>query len=157
MEETRQALIAELGAATRDYQRVTDAVDEAVADRFGVNRTDLRCIDLLFDGPLSAGRLAEQAGLSPAATTALTDRLEAKGYVRRVRDPADRRRVLVELTDLARVRAGQAYGPLAAEGEAHLGGYTDEQLLLLRDYLRHGRDLSERHLARLREQPPDQG
>jgi DNA-binding MarR family transcriptional regulator len=150
MEEDRQPLITEVGAAMREYQRVTDALDDAVAERFGVNRTDLRHLDLLFDGPLSAGQLAERSGLSPAAMTTLVDRLTKKGYVRRSRDEHDRRRVFVELTEQARTAAWQLYGPIMQEGEELLAGYTDEQLTLIRDFLVADRELSERHHDRIR-------
>lgn len=133
----------------REYQRATDALDDAVAERFGVNRTDLRHLDLLFDGPLSAGQLAERSGLSPAAMTTLIDRLEKKGYVRRARDRHDRRRVFVALTDQARTTAWELYGPLAQDGEQLLDGYTDEQLALMRDFLVADRDLTERHHDRI--------
>lgn len=155
MEEKRQALVAELSAAITAYQRATDAFDEAVADRFGVNRTDLRCLDLLFGGALSAGQLAEASGLSPAAMTTLIDRLEQKGYLRRVRDTTDRRRVLVELTELARKQAWQMYGPLAEEGAADVARYSDAQLKLITGFLRQGRELTERHRTRVTEQELD--
>lgn len=134
----------------RGYQRATDALDDAVAERFGINRTDLRHLDLLFDGPFSAGQLSERSGLSPAAMTTLIDRLERKGYVRRVRDANDRRRVFVELTDLARKAACEMYGPVVREGQELLDGYTDEQLMMLRDLLCADRELSERHHRRIK-------
>ena len=61
----------------------------------GLGPADLRCLDWLADGPKTAGVLATATGLRPAATTALIDRLEAKGLVERVRDetrPAARAR-----------------------------------------------------------------
>src|SRR3979411_2911783 len=94
----RQALIAAIGMATQAFQRSTDAFDDAVAQRLGLNRSDLRCLDWLSDGPKSAGQLAAATGLTSAATTTLVDRLERRGLVRRVRDAADRRKVLVEMT-----------------------------------------------------------
>lgn len=149
MDDDRQALIASVGAAIRGCQRAADALDDAVATRFGINRTDLRHLDLLLDGPLSAGQLSERSGLSPAAMTALIDRLERKGYVRRVRDRADRRRIFVELTESARETAGALYGPRARDGAALLGGYTDDQLALMRDFLCADRRLTERHHERI--------
>src|SRR4051794_16833985 len=47
---------------------------------------------------LSAGELAQHAAISSGAMTNRLDRLEANGLVRRLRDPSDRRGVLVELT-----------------------------------------------------------
>lgn len=155
MEKKRQDLVAALNAAVTRYQRATDAFDEAAAERLGVNRTDLRCLDLLFQGPMSAGALAEAAGLSPAATTSLVDRLEHKGYLRRTRDTKDRRRVVIEMTDLARARAWRLYGPLAEEGGTELARYRDDQVALITDFLDRGRALVERHRDRARTQDLD--
>jgi len=50
----------------------------------------------------TAGEIAESARLSPASVTAMLDELERDGIVTRVRSDADRRRVLVLLTDEGR-------------------------------------------------------
>lgn len=157
MDEDRHSLKIAVGVAMRAHQRATDALDDAIADRFGINRTDLRHLDLLCDRPLSAGQLSERSGLSPAAMTTLIDRLERKGYVRRVRDANDRRRVFVELTDLATSSTGQMYGPLAAESEDLLDCYTDEQLAMVRDLLDADRELTERHHKRIGSSEPVTG
>lgn len=146
----REALIGEVAAAVRSYQRSAEALDDAVAARFGINRTDLRHLELLADGPLSAGQLSDRSGLSPAAMTALIDRLERKGYVRRTRDAADRRRVFVELTDRTREVGCELYGPLLSAGRELLGGYTAEQLAMMRDFLSADRALNEQHHDRIR-------
>ena len=155
MEEKRQEFITDLKTVVTAYQRAVDAFDEAVADRFGLNRSDLRCLDVLFGGAMSAGHLAEAAALSPAAMTTLIDRMEKKGYVRRVRDTADRRRVLVEMTERAKERAWRTYGPLVEEGDTLLSCYTAEQLALISNFLRDSRELTDRHRKRLQDQPFD--
>ena len=112
-------------------------MDQAAAEFLGVHRTDTRVLDVLdMTGRMSAGELAKAVHLSPAAVTAALDRLERAGYVRRIRDAADRRRVLVEPTDRLRELTWELYGPLAREGERLLGGLTVPQLRLLRDVLR---------------------
>lgn len=156
MDEDRQALIDAVRTAVHGCQRAAEALDDAVADRFGINRTDLRHLDLLLDGPLSAGQLSERSGLSPAAMTTLIDRLERKGYVRRLRDVTDRRRVFVEVTDLAREVAWEAYGPVVQDTKALLREYSDDQLTAMRDFLSADRDLHRKHHQRIRTgQPPD--
>jgi DNA-binding MarR family transcriptional regulator len=50
----------------------------------------------------TAGEVAEAARLSPASVTAMLDDLERDGIVTRVRSDADRRQVLVTLTDEGR-------------------------------------------------------
>jgi DNA-binding MarR family transcriptional regulator len=74
------------------------ATHEAVADRLGINATDLRCLGLATSEPgLTPTRLAELAGLTTGAITGVLDRLERAGFVRREADPADRRRLRVQL------------------------------------------------------------
>ena len=98
--KTKRELVHELVEATRANQVATDKMDDAGSQALGVNRTDGRCLDVIQQtGRISAGELAERAGLTSGSVTAVIDRLEAKGYVRRVADPEDRRKVLLEVTD----------------------------------------------------------
>src|SRR5918997_2875361 len=70
--------------------------NQAVADRLGMNPTDLQCLNMLLEaGPVAAGRLAEETGLTTGAVTGVIDRLERAGYAWRERDPKDKRRVAV--------------------------------------------------------------
>jgi DNA-binding MarR family transcriptional regulator len=149
----RQALIAAVGHATQAFQRSTDAFDDVVAERMRLNRTDLRCLDWLVDGPKTAGQLAAAVGLSSAATTTLLDRLERRGLVRRVRDAADRRKVLVEMTDVGWRETGEFYAPLAQQGARMLERYSDAQLEAMRDHLQAATELIDQHRARIRRQP----
>lgn len=149
----RQELVEQLGAEIRSGQRATDQVDDLVAELLGVNRTDARCFDILDEqGRLSAGQLASLAGLTSGAVTAVVDRLEAAGYARRLADPSDRRRVLVELTDHARQLSWELMGgPMVEASQPIIVRYSDEQLKVLIEFHREGRELQERHAAWLRE------
>ena len=153
MSRDRQQLFQELFDEVRAGQRATDAVDEAAAQVIGVNRTDSKCIDILEQhGRMSAGELARQSGLTTGAVTAVIDRLERLGHVRRVADPADRRRVLVEVTTSLQRTLEELMGrPLADAGFPLLDRYSDEQLELLIEFTRTGREIQERHAAWLRE------
>ncbi|RAS64173.1 DNA-binding MarR family transcriptional regulator [Lentzea atacamensis] len=90
----------------REQSALTIMFHTKVAEQMGLSATDEKCLDLAMraDGPLTAGRIAELSGLSTGAVTGVIDRLERAGFVRRVRDPHDRRKVLVEVTagDLAK-------------------------------------------------------
>jgi DNA-binding MarR family transcriptional regulator len=135
---TRQDLITAAGLAARLHQNAYDRFEDAAAEYFGVNRTAMRCMDVLERvGRLTAGEIATQTGLSSGAVTALLDRLERAGYVRRIRDPADRRRVWVELTETARKLAMEVYGPLA-EAMAEFDRYSDDDLRLITAYIERG-------------------
>src|SRR5262245_29754266 len=147
--KSRQAVIAEAGNAMQAYQRSTQAFDDAVGRSLGLNPADLRGLDWLADGPKSAGELSDGTGLSSAATTALIDRLEQKGYVRRIADPADRRRVLVEMTPAGRDQVGQFYGPLVTEGASLFDGISAAELEHVLGWLVRARELTDRHRRRI--------
>ncbi len=150
MSRDKREAFAELIDEVRRSQSATARFDQAVAEALGLNRTDMRCIDVLQRaGPLTAGRLAEETGLSAGAMTTALDRLERAGYARRVRDSGDRRRVMVELTSEA-IRAAEAfYSEHVAEAERLYDRFSLEQIELLLEFTRHGREFNERHAARL--------
>jgi DNA-binding MarR family transcriptional regulator len=143
--------MAELMFEVRASQTAVDEMDDAATRALGINRTDGRALDVIDrEGPITAGKLAERSGLTTAAVTTVIDRLEAAGYARRVRDPDDRRRVLVELTPLARQRAADIWGPLADTAK-ELANYSIEELELLRDFARRSRELNQARAAEVRE------
>lgn len=156
--EFREGLIRELIEALRRHQNAVEAVDDAATRYLGLNRTDTRCLDIIERrGGVTAGELAAESGLTTGAITAALDRLEGAGYVRRVRDGADRRRVLVDLTDKANRCTMQCYGPIAQEGYSSLQAYSDEELILIRDFMRAGYELLTGHAGRLRAMADDNG
>ncbi|WP_327111340.1 MarR family transcriptional regulator [Nocardia sp. NBC_01730] len=103
-----------------------------VAARLGITLTDLSCLNILgVDGPQTPGRLADRIGITRGgAVTALIDRLERAGYVRRERDPDDRRRVLVAL-DEASATVAPLFSGLGTAISEHLDGYDTAEIELL--------------------------
>lgn len=149
--DERSGLIDAVSRGVVAFQDATEQVDDAVAQRLGVNPTDRRCMAALFvHGRLNAGHLATASGLSPGATTTAIDRLEQAGYARRVRDASDRRSVIVELTPLAHRRIDELYGPIGREGLARLERYSENELVLLGGFLEEGRQLQLDHVTRIR-------
>jgi len=148
--EERTKLLVELIAANRAYQSAVEKMDEAFCRLLGVNRTDGRCLDVIDQRPgLTAGELATAVGLSPGAVTTALDRLEQRGFVRRTRDPEDRRRVMVELTEEANRAAWEAYGPLGQMGAPMIEEMSDRDLATLIRYLRGGIEINERRAQEL--------
>ena len=145
----RRQLIGELGASLQRYQRSVQAYDDAVGRALALGPADLRCLDWLADGPKTAGVLATATGLRPAATTALIDRLEAKGLVERVRDETDRRRVLVRMTDEGMRATYAMYAPLVDEGQGLFAHHSAAELTSMRDLLEAMRALTDRHRERI--------
>jgi DNA-binding MarR family transcriptional regulator len=150
--QTKSELIGELRQEVRAAQSAVAAVDQAVAERLGVNATDHRCLDILDQqGPMTAGALAQALGLSRSAVTTVIDRLERLRYVRRSTTPGDRRQVLVALTPLLYRRARELYGDEHEVADL-LERYSIDQLALLRDFVRSDRELNERRALRLHRQ-----
>jgi DNA-binding MarR family transcriptional regulator len=147
--KSRQQLARELGEAMQRNQRSVQAFDDVVGRRLGLGPADLRCLDWLTGGPLTAGELSTAAGLKPAATTALVDRLARKGYVRRVLGDTDRRRVLVEMTEYGAERTRECYGPLVEEGQRLLAGFTRDELARMRALLDDIVEVTDRHRERM--------
>ena len=141
----------ELFRELRLEQEAVQAFDEAAAAALGVNLTDLRCLGILErSGPTPASELAHATGLTTGSVTALIDRLERAGYVRRERDLVDRRRVFVTLTEEAAAAIAEIWGPLGQEGLEIAGRYSPDELRFIIEYLRTSRSVLEKHLARIR-------
>src|SRR3954451_3453752 len=117
----KKDLIGELVSEFRIAGNQDSAFDNLAAERLGVNRTDLHCLNAIENaGGLTAGELAAETGLTSGAVTGVIDRLERAGFARRVADPDDRRRVKVEVTPKFYARADKIWGPLAADWESRL-------------------------------------
>ena len=138
--------------AYREMQLGSELFDDAAAEILGVNRTDMRAMDVLQRrGALTAGALADEIRLSRPATTTALDRLEEKGYVRRFADPEDRRRVLVELTDHAMERSMEIWGEYFDFAEREARHYSAAELEGLMRFARRGIAENARQLERLDE------
>jgi DNA-binding MarR family transcriptional regulator len=150
--ETVDELRRQLGEESRAFQTAVDALDDAVARHVGINRTDLRCLDVLMQlGTATPGVLAAKLGLTTGSVTTMLDRLAKLGYLTRAPDPADRRKVLVSVTEELKAKAWAIYGPIAEEGAADVQRYDEDELRLLIGFLRAGREFQERHRKRIEE------
>lgn len=106
----RMKLIEAVNEATRQQSTWTVIFHATVAEKIGLNITDHKCLDiLLHQGPITAGKLAELTGLTTGAVTGVIDRLEKTGFLRRERDPNDRRRVILQPI---LEKAGEVMGPV---------------------------------------------
>ena len=150
----REEVIAEGGQTFRAYQTSNDNFDQAIADHLGMNRTDMRCIDLIDQaGGMTAGELAAAAGLTSGAVTAVVDRLEKAGMAKRVADPKDRRRVRVEVTPRLWELTGPLMMPFIEESQTILDDYTTEELAHFAEFLRRVIEVQTRHTDRIRSLP----
>ena len=117
-----------------------DAVGQRFALEHGLNRTDVRALVAIMDAArrgqaLTAGALGEAVDLRSASVTALVDRLEKVGHLRRVRDPEDRRRVELQMSDAAMAAGAEHFGGLQRDLLAAMADYTDDELAVVHRFL----------------------
>ena len=140
MDGDAAAVRQEVALLLRRLNVELDAVGQRFAELHGLNRTDVRALVAIMDAArrgeaLTAGRLGDAVDLRSASVTALVDRLERVGHVRRVRDPGDRRRVALEISDSAMAAGAEHFGGLARDMTAAMEGYTGEELAVVRRWL----------------------
>src|SRR6516225_8727504 len=98
--ESRRELMNKLWELGRKVSTQTVFLHQAIAQSVGLNATDTKCIDLILRGPsgsVTAGWLSEMTGLTSGAITHILDRLEKRGFIERLRDTQDRRKILVRV------------------------------------------------------------
>ena len=121
------------------YRRYLAAVVQfhlVAAAEVGLSGTDYQANNVLaLDGPMTSGELANRLALSTGATTRLMDRMITAGYARRITDPADRRRVLVEHTGYAPERLSEILATVVGPVAEVIEGLTAEQLDGLAQYI----------------------
>jgi DNA-binding MarR family transcriptional regulator len=138
--------------AMRRAGSIMQLLGQVSAERIGINVTDLNCLNIVaLTGPMTAGDLAKQTGLTTASITGVLDRLEEGGFIRRERDPKDRRRVIVNLKAGPGLREiAPTFAPLVKAWRATAAGYSDEELRLLLEFQQKLEDIVRGQLARLR-------
>jgi len=153
--KSRAELLKQLEETLRKVGAQSVLLSDTVAKLVGLNSTDLECLDLLeLAGPTTAGRLAEHAGLTTGAMTAVIDRLERAGFARRLRDEADRRCVRVEALPRNFRHVADLYRRLGESTARLHEHYDDRQLTLIVDYLTKALALAADHVAWLQTQRP---
>jgi DNA-binding MarR family transcriptional regulator len=151
--EHRAELSAALLVVGRSLGNSSSMLLNAYADRLGLHSTDWGCVLLLNEAlpmPLTAGQLAELTGLTTGAITGVLDRLENAGYVRRERDPADRRRVIVRLVPEEMARIQPMFDGMIADIVAMHRDYSDDQLAVTIEMLTRSSEILRTHARRIR-------
>jgi DNA-binding MarR family transcriptional regulator len=105
----------------------------AFATENGLHQTDLRALIAMLDAEraeesMTPGRLGTRLHLNSPATTAVIDRLEALGLLTRKRDPRDRRRVLLIVSERAKTLGWSFFGPLIARILAAMDEFDEADL-----------------------------
>src|SRR5215475_6626255 len=153
--DERRVLAMAFALAVRKTGSLMNLMGQAAADRVGINATDLNCLNILsFSGAMTAGELARATGLTTASITGVVDRLEAAGFVRRERDLADRRRVVVTIViEKAIQEVASIFSPMVADWQQLAARYSDDELRLIVEFYDQMQQVIRKHLTRLRERP----
>ena len=141
---------AEIPLLLRRLSVELDAVGQRFADLHGLNRTDVRALVAIMDAArrgeaMTAGALGSAVELRSASVTALLDRLERVGHLRRVRDAEDRRRVVLEMSPSAMEAGREFFGGLQRDLAAAMASYSDEELAVVRRFLGEMTDVVVAH------------
>lgn len=149
----RAELMTALERATKTLSAQNLAVSQAIAERLGINVSDLECLTMARtagDNGVTAGDLAAATALTSGAITGVIDRLELAGLVRRDRDANDRRKVIVRPTENVEKTVPPLFEPLHCSMTEIWTSYTEDQLALILDFLTRARDVMRAEGAALR-------
>jgi DNA-binding MarR family transcriptional regulator len=132
---------AEIIDLLRNFSVESNRLTEAFAERHGMHHTDLRALLAVLNAeqrgaPLTPGELSAAVGLSSGSTTALIDRLERQGHLRRVRGDADRRRVRLHYVPAALSLAQGFFGPLGLRTGQVMNDFTPQEMAAIARFLR---------------------
>ncbi|QWF80719.1 MarR family winged helix-turn-helix transcriptional regulator [Amycolatopsis sp. CA-230715] len=136
--------MSEPAALIGELIRLSTPVGRTLAGELGVSVNDLAALHhLVGRTPLGPAELGRRLGMSTASATALVDRLERGGYLRRRPDPRDRRRIVLEATEAIAERSMAAIAPLAEavaaiplddDAREAVTSYLDEVLAAMRSF-----------------------
>lgn len=137
--------------AMPDWVNTMIHLNGLIADRMGVVPADFHCLHVVVhDGPTTAGQIAQRVTLTPGSVSRAIDRLEAAACVRRIPDPSDRRRTLLEATPDGLAAITRYYAGLTARTEGYLSGLSRHDLDVLLRFIEAGREGAAREVEQLR-------
>ena len=149
--QTRPAQIAALLLQGREMSTRLILFHQTLVGRFGLNATDHKCLDLArHQTAISPGKLAELTGLTTGAITAALDRLERAGFVARVRDQADHRKVGVQVLPKGQQKLAPAFESFSRSMTNVLSRYDTAELETIRDYQARCIEVFKAHSASLK-------
>lgn len=123
-----------------------------LSEKRGLSVTEEKALDLLQRfGPLNAGELAEKSGLAKASVTGLLDRLEAKGFARRVVDESDKRRVRVEVDPRSLIKLAPLFQDFVTELHAMYERYSDDEIKVVLRFLADATEVQQRATVGLKD------
>lgn len=114
-----------------------EALVARIARRHGLSHAALNALAVIegAGGPLPAGEVSARMHITSGTMTTVLDTLERSGYVRRLPDPDDRRRVLVDITPEAQAVLDRMLPEIQQVSKVIMGVFDDKALRALLDTL----------------------
>jgi DNA-binding MarR family transcriptional regulator len=144
----------EPGQSARFLQRfisTTDSLSSQLRRAWGLNAHEMQAVGTLWEfGRMTMTDLGRRIPLSRAAVTTLTDRLERLGFVKRVADPTDRRRILLEVTERVEQELARIHGHWNERVETYVRGLDPETWGAVVDVLADLREIAREEADELR-------
>jgi DNA-binding MarR family transcriptional regulator len=146
---------AELLLALRRFGLEDDRLDAVVGRHFGASPTEFKAMDhITASAGLTPGQLGDRLALTSGAVTALVDRLERLGWVKRVPHPTDRRSVIVSKAS-AKLSAGERiYAGFARALARAAEELTPEERAACARFLEAAADIARERATELRGSGP---
>ncbi|MBM2616557.1 MarR family transcriptional regulator [Actinoplanes sp. LDG1-06] len=153
----RDDLRADVVDLLRLYSIEAQHVAHDFANQQGLHFTDLQALIAVMHAerrgdPLTPGRLGDTLGLSSGATTAVIDRLERAGHLRRTRESADRRVVHLRYGEPGMELAVAFFRPLGRRSHAVMDDFSPAELETVRRFLSGMYGAITEHHAELKKQ-----
>ena len=127
--EKRRESLAALLQEIRRFIAGAVLTNQHLADRLGINSTDYQVLNLLdLRGPAKPGELARLTGLTTGGVTVALDRLEKQGFLKRERNPQDRRSVIVRAVPGRMRKIVALYKPIIAAMQQLVSAYDSDDL-----------------------------
>ncbi|MFH9012977.1 MarR family winged helix-turn-helix transcriptional regulator [Streptomyces sp. NPDC017943] len=146
----RPAATPEQALSAMDQLIATHLVGQhEIAQQVGLSVTDLTCFGYVIEAGENhptAGDLAARVHVTTGAVTGILNRLERAGYITRLPDPADRRRVRVAARPDAVARVREVYEPYYARLGALFADYTPDEIAVLTDWFTRASSLAATYL-----------
>jgi DNA-binding MarR family transcriptional regulator len=125
-----------LMAALRDVSAAEQRHGKAIARRLNMYATDFEALSFVVERcALTTGEVGRKLGLTTGAATGVIDRLAERGFVERVGDPRDRRKVVVRPV-AARIRpVSDLFEPIEAALAGLVTSYSQQQIATIAQFL----------------------
>ena len=122
----------------------------AMGRKLGVNVTDSECLGYLtVNGVATPTEIARYTGLTTGSTTAMLDRLEKAGFIKRIPNPNDRRGIIIEINKNWTEKVAPLVAGVQKAQQELLTSYSAEELETIADYLTRFTENAREHTARI--------